>query len=30
MNWTKQVGIIMPKIDYPALFENDLLGVVAT
>jgi hypothetical protein len=20
----------MPKIDYPALFDNDLLGVVAT
>ena len=27
LNWCKAEGVIMPKLQYPAYFENGLVGV---
>jgi len=28
--WCKNEGVIMPKLEYPAIFQDDLIGVRCT
>ena len=30
LNWCKKEGVVMPKIEYPATFENGLKGIRCT